>query len=131
MQLDYAIIHKDWRDIIHDVHTLPGAALNSNHYLVKVELQLRTKETNRTPPKPRHTRTPAAEQKQSYNLHIKQHTDAAATTSDYSQHLPQLPLEPQLREQWQQLQTAATSAISEHIPTTTSFPKHPWITQAT
>ena len=34
MQLDYAIIHKDWRNVIHDVHTLPGAALNSNHYLV-------------------------------------------------------------------------------------------------
>ena len=61
VQLDHAIIHKDWRNVIHDVHTLPGAALNSNHYLVKVELQLRTKETKRTPPKPRRTRTPTAE----------------------------------------------------------------------
>ena len=30
VQLDYPIIHKGWRNIIHDVHTLPGAALNSN-----------------------------------------------------------------------------------------------------
>ena len=134
VQLDYAIIHKDWRNVIHDVHTLPGAALNSNHYLVKVELQLRTKETKRTPPKPRHTRTPTTEQKQSYNLHVKQHMDTithSATTTDFSQQPPQLPLEPQPHEHWQQLQTTVAAAISDHIPTTTSFPKHPWITQAT
>ena len=134
VQLDYAIIHKDWRNVIHDVHTLPGAALNSNHYLVKVELQLRTKETKRTPPKPRRTRTPPTEQKQSYNLHVKQHMDTithSATTTDFSQQPPQLPLEPQPHEHWQQLQTTVAAAISDHIPTTTSFPKHPWITQAT
>ena len=131
MQLDYAIIHKDWRNIIHDVHTLPGVSLNSNHYLVKVELQLRTKETKRTPPKPRHTRTPTAEQKQSFNHHINQHMDATTATTDYSQQPPQLSLEPQPHEQWQKLQAAAKEAINDHIPTTTSFPKHPWITQAT
>ena len=131
VQLDYAIIHKDWRNIIHDVHTLPGVALNSNHYLVKVELQLRTKETKRTPPKPRHTRTTTADQKQSFNHHSKQHIDATAPTTDYSQQPPRLPLEPQPHEQWQSLQAAAKEAINDHIPTTTSFPKHPWITPAT
>ena len=127
VQLDYAIIHKDWRNIIHDVHTLPGTALNSNHYLVKVEMQLRTKETKRTPPKPRHTRTPTAEQ-------------SKATTST-SNNTWTLPLPPStthssphsfhLSHSHTSNGRAATAAISDHIPTTTSFPKHPWITQAT
>ena len=55
----------------------------------------------------------------------------SATTTDYSQQPPQLPLEPQPHEHWQHLQTTIAAAISDHIPTTTSFPKHPWITQAT
>ncbi|CAE7374522.1 jockey\pol [Symbiodinium natans] len=131
VQLDHAIIHKDWRNIIHDIHTLPGAALNSNHYLVKVELQLRTKEAKRTAPKPRHTRTPTAAQRQAYNNHIKQNLDAITPTTDYSQPPPQLPLQSQPHEQWQSLQAATKEAISDHIPTTASFPKHPWISQAT
>ncbi|CAE7032094.1 pol [Symbiodinium natans] len=131
VQLDHAIIHKDWRNIIHDIHTLPGAALNSNHYLVKVELQLRTKEAKRTPPKPRHSRTPTAAQRQAYNNHIKQNLDAITPTTDYSQPPPQLPLQSQPHEQWQSLQAATKEAISDHIPTTASFPKHPWISQAT
>ena len=57
--------------------------------------------------------------------------DATTATSDYSQQPPQLSLEPQPHEQWQKLQAAAKEAINDHIPTTTSFPKHPWITQAT
>ena len=55
----------------------------------------------------------------------------SATTTDCSQQPPQLPLEPQPHEHWQQLQTTVAAAISDHIPTTTSFPKHPWVTQAT
>ncbi|CAE7330879.1 crop [Symbiodinium microadriaticum] len=43
VQLDHAIIHKDWRSIVHNIHTIPGGALNSNHYLVKVDLLLKTK----------------------------------------------------------------------------------------
>ena len=62
---------------------------------------------------------------------IKQHMDATTTTTDYSQQPPQLPLEPQPHEHWQSLQAAAKEAISDHIPNTTSFPKHPWITQST
>ena len=45
--------------------------------------------------------------------------------------LPQLPLQSQPHEQWQSLQAATKEAISDHIPTTASFPKHPWISQAT
>ena len=52
--------------------------------------------------------------------------------ADCSQPPPQLPLQSQPHEHWQQLQDAtAKAAIQEHIPTTTSFPKHPWITPAT
>ena len=131
MQLDHAIIHKDWRNITHDIHTITGAALNSNHYLVKVDLQVRTKESKRTPPKPRHTRTPTTEQKQQYNTHIQKQLDPASSTDDYSHSSSQLPLQPTPHSQWNILQHAAQDAISEHIPTTTSSPKHPWITQAT
>ena len=131
VQLDHAIIHKDWRNIIHDIHTITGAALNSNHYLVKVDLQVRTKESKRTPPKPRHTRTPTTEQKQQYNTHIQKQLDPTSSTDDYSHSSGQLPLQPTPHSQWNILQHAAQDAISEHIPTTTSSPKHPWITQAT
>ena len=131
VQLDHAIIHKDWRNIIHDIHTITGAALNSNHYLVKVDLQVRTKESKRTPPKPRHTRTPTTEQKQQYNTHIQKQLDPTSSTDDYSHSSSQLPLQPTPHSQWNILQHAAQDAISEHIPTTTSSPKHPWITQAT
>ena len=36
VQLDHVITPIQWRNIITDVSTVPGAALNSNHYLVKV-----------------------------------------------------------------------------------------------
>ena len=74
VQLDYAIIHKDWRNIIRDVHTLPGAAFNSN----KVELQLRSKETKCTPPQTTthpnpHSHTEASPQQPHQATHGRHH----------------------------------------------------------
>ena len=131
VQLDHAIIHKDWRNIIHNVHTIPGAALNSNHFLVKVDLLLKTKEAKRTPPKPRHSRQPDFTQLQNFNKHIQQHELHNIPTTDYSQPTSHLPLQPETHTLWKQLQEATKLAITDNIPTTTSIPKHPWITRQT
>ncbi|CAE7610120.1 Pol, partial [Symbiodinium sp. CCMP2456] len=131
VQLDHAIIHKDWRNIIHNVHTIPGAALNSNHFLVKVDLLLKTKEAKRTPPKPRHSRQPDPAQIQSFNKHIHQQELHNIPATDSSHPTPHLPLQAQAHTLWEQLQEATKKAIAENIPTTTSVPKHPRISQQT
>ena len=45
VQLDHAIVFKDWRNIIHNVHTLTGA---SNYNMVKVELLVKPNESKRS-----------------------------------------------------------------------------------
>ena len=43
VQLDHVVAPIQWRNMITDVATVPGAALNSKHYLVKIRTTLRTK----------------------------------------------------------------------------------------
>ena len=47
VQLDHVIPPIQWRNIITDVCTVSGAALNSNRYLVKLSVTLRTKRERR------------------------------------------------------------------------------------
>ena len=131
VQLDHAIIHKDWRNIVHNIHTIPGAALNSNHFLVTVDLLLKAKEAKRTPPKPRHTRQPTTSQIQAFHEHIHRQELQQTIDTDYSQTPSHLPLQSQPHQLWQELQQATAQAITDNIPTTDSVPKHPWISQGT
>ena len=50
--------------------TVCGAALNSNHYLVKICTTFRTKTTRRKKPKPRKTLRPTEEEKEHYNRQV-------------------------------------------------------------
>ena len=121
VQLDHAIIHEDWRNIVHNIHTIPGAALNSNHFLVKVDLLLKAKEAKRTPPKPRHTRQPTTSQMQAFNEHIHRQELQQTIDTDYSQTPPHLPLQSQPHQLWQELQQATAQAITDNIPPPTRY----------
>ena len=61
VQLDHMVTPVQWRNMVTDVKTVLGAALNSNHFLVKVQTNLRTKASKRKPPTPKRLRSATEE----------------------------------------------------------------------
>ncbi|CAE7260206.1 Pol [Symbiodinium natans] len=134
VQLDHALIHKAWRNLIHDVDTAPEAALNSNHFLVKITFKVRTKASQRKPAKPRRVRNPTQEQIACFNAHLTEalhnHSQATTDTPD-TRHQPPLPLIHTPTELWAPFRQAAAAALESCIPEEPPRQKHPWITDAT
>ena len=68
-------------DMVTDVSTVQGSAVNSNHYLVRLKIMLRAQATKCNSPPLRRTRWPMEEQGDAFN---KQVTQALGTTSSTS-----------------------------------------------
>ena len=59
VQLNHVVAPIQWRNMITDVAAVPGAALHSNHYLVKIRATLHTTTPpRRTPAQPKRSRKP-------------------------------------------------------------------------
>ena len=118
VQLDHAIVFKDWRNIIHNVHTLTGA---SNYKMVKVELLVKANESKRS------TRLSTHPTDSAFGKIISEMMLTENHDTDNSQPPHSLPQPPQPHNTWAARNTAATTALQENIPTEVSIPKHPWI----
>ena len=66
--------------LITDVATVPGAALNSNRYLVKIRTTLRATPAKRTPAQPKRTRKPTEEAKKAFNAAVPEAMAGGANT---------------------------------------------------
>ena len=75
--------------MVTDVKTVHGAALNSNHFLVKVQTNLRTKASKRKPPTPKRLRSATEEVVHAFNKAVQEAFDANADTSQRGETSPQ------------------------------------------
>ena len=158
VQLDHVITPIQGWNIITDVSTVPGAALNSNQYLVKVSMTLRSKKERREKPKPKKTRRPTEGEKALYNrsvssklshqltnllLNTRQDKQAAnSSSSSRSQPGSQTdtasthssttkPSPPCLNTHWQTIRDAVTQSFEDTITEETKARKQPWISNTT
>ena len=117
VQLDHVITPVQWQNIIIDVSTVSGAALNSNQYLVKVRTTLRTKRERREKPKPKKTRRPTEEYKELYNILQQTGGQQAQSTAN------SLPTDSGGRKSKQIPAAAAHSPGRSQIPLTPTTPQ--------
>ena len=89
VQLDHVVAPVQWRNMLTDVKTVQGAALNSNHFLVKVQTNLRTKVSKRKPPTPKRVRSTTEEVVHAVNEAVQDAFDANADTSQRGEAPPQ------------------------------------------
>ena len=89
VQLDHVVTPVQWRNRVADVKTVHGAALNSNHFLVKVQTNLRTKASKRKPPTPKRLRSATEEVVHAFNKAVQEAFDADADTSQRGETTPQ------------------------------------------
>ena len=80
-QLDHMVAPVQWRNMVTDVKTVQGAALNSNHFLVKVQTYLRTKVSRRKQPTAKRVRSTTEEVVHAFNEAVQDAFDANANTS--------------------------------------------------
>ena len=122
--------------MVTDVSTIPGAVLNSNHFLSKVTLKVRAANHKRQPKARRPIRRPEAEQKSDFNDAFKfplpqatpessgQSNPAGTETKlDPTQPNPQQDID-SLQDRFQD---AVLKAMEHSTPTQGQRPKHFWI----
>ena len=89
IQLDHVVAPVQWRNMVTDVKTVQGAALNSNHFLVKVQTNLRTKVSKPKPPMPKRVRSTTEEVVHAFNEAVQDAFNANADTSQCEEAPPQ------------------------------------------
>ena len=145
VQLDHVVAPVQWRNMVTDVKTVQGAAFNSNHFLVKVQTNLRTKVSKRKPPMPKRVRSTTEEVVHAFNDVVQDAFDANTDTSQRGEAPPQpydnaasfteRPTQDQpanaVDTSWTKLREAVQHTWTTQVPAETATPKQPWITQAT
>ena len=89
VQLDHVVTPVQWRNMVTDVKTVQDAALNSNHFLVKVQTNLRTKASKRKPPTPKRLRSATEKVVHAFNKAVQAVFNANADTSQRGEATPQ------------------------------------------
>ena len=136
VQLDHVVTPVQWRNMVTDVKTVQGAALNSNHFLVKVQTNLRTKASKRKPPTPKRLRSATEEVVHAFNKALQEAFDANADTSqrfeatpqphDHTDSSAQRPPQDQptntVDASWTKLREAVQHAWTTQVPAETATP---------